>query len=489
MQGSACHSRLAWGLVVTLGVALGAPRPAPAETRDPLLPMLHRMNDFFHRHEVDGVTLDSRYAILPTEVARLSAVSQILGYAELYRACPIESFRQDIAQRADFLLARIDEVTSRSAFDGMLGYSLLEAYDVTGDPRYLAEGTTVVERLEALPPSETILNGGLMAALALAKYHVLTDDPTSEQRTRDILASLPLYQNADGCFPHWCRGSKDVHYTGWMAMELILIERMLDDPLIAPMLERMHAFMEGRVDDTGNTRYQEPCDAYPGCVVYYYSYASGCGIDYDTRAFTNELGYTAMLFDRFQSPKYWTVMRFFRSLEHHGVFADKWDYWPPPSDPYYVWTASDTSVVNMSVIFWSLASIFSGRRALAPNAYTWADEGERGADVFLEGAGPISSSPRPSPVGVPAVPVAPNPTRDACAMRFSMPAAAFVSLDVYDAGGRRVHGPISQRLEAGDHSLGWDGRDDAGGRCPSGLYWLRLRVADRVHSASVLILR
>ena len=31
------------------------------EARDPLLPIVARMNSFFHSHEVDGVTLDARY--------------------------------------------------------------------------------------------------------------------------------------------------------------------------------------------------------------------------------------------------------------------------------------------------------------------------------------------------------------------------------------------------------------------------------------------
>ena len=34
----------------------------------------------------------------------------------------------------------------------------------------------------------------------------------------------------------------------WMAMELILIQRRLDHPFISPMLGRMEAFMDARVD-------------------------------------------------------------------------------------------------------------------------------------------------------------------------------------------------------------------------------------------------
>jgi hypothetical protein len=151
-----------------------------------------------------------------------------------------------------------------------------------------------------------------------------------------------------------------------MSMELILIQRMLDDPVIDPMLEGAGRFLEARIDDRGETHYQEPCPDYPGCTLYYYSIASGCEIDYDTRAFTNELGYNAMLFDRLGSTEYGPVMGFLRRLESGGTWADKWDFWPPPDDPYYPWTVADTSVVNTSVLFWSLASMLSGRPRHSP---------------------------------------------------------------------------------------------------------------------------
>ena len=379
MRGFVTPARLA----LAAGLALAALQPPAAATlpNDPLLRIVHRMNRYFHGHEVDGVTLDSRYAINPTEVVRLSVVSQLLGYAELYKAVPSQTFRQDIVERADYLAARFDEVSSRTAFDGMLAYSFLEAYDATRDPSYLDKGRVLVEQLEGLSGDQIILNGGLMAAMAFAKYHRLTGDDAAAQRARDVVGTLPAYQHQDGGFPHWCSCSKDVHYTDWMSMELILIQRMLDDPAIEPILEGTQAFMEGRVDASGNTRNQEPCPDYPGCTTYYYSIATGCSIDYDTRAFTNELGYSALLFDHFHSPKYFTVMRFLRSLENRGTFADKWDFWPPPDDPYYPWTVSDTSVVNMSVIFWSLSSIVSARRAAGASAeYALLADGEDEAD-------------------------------------------------------------------------------------------------------------
>ena len=319
-----------------------------------------------------------------------------------------------------------------------------------------------------------------MVAMATAEYYRLTGDAEAGQKTRDILAQLPRFQNADGSFPHWCTGSRDVHYTGWMAMELILLQRTMGDALIAPTLDRMNTFMEGRVGVSGETRYQEPCPNLPNCTVYYYSRATGCAIDYDTRDITVEPSYSAILFDHMHSPKYGTVMHFLRSLEHRGTFADQWGYWPPPSDPQYPWTVADTSVANMSIIFWSLAGILSGRPDRAAVEQAWIDE---------ENA-PESDEPDPAlPCEVRLGPIRPNPASNGCAVAFALPAPAPVSIALYDAGGRKVRELASGWFGAGEQSVPWDRRDSAGRETRNGLYFVRLIVAKEIRTTRVLVIR
>ena len=384
------------GLLVVLATALASTparahdvdpgtlcRPrGPRVPRDPLIPMLHRIDRYFRTHEVDGVVVDARVVLNETEAIRLSVVSQLLGYEELYKVVPKRRFRHDIQDRADYLIDRLELVRSGGVFDGMLGYALLEAYDATGDPRHLAAGKSIVDELKGISHYQYVLNGGLMAAMAFAKYYQLTGDVESGNNAHEVLAGLPPYQHDDGSFPHWCVCSTDIHYTDWMATELILIRRMLDDPLIDPMLARMHTFLSGRIAADGVTSYQQACDNYPGCVVYYYSIATGCDIDYDTRAFTNELGYSALLFEHFKSPQYRDVMTFMHGLEHGGTWADKWDFWPPPEDPYYPWTAADTSVVNTSLLLWSLGSVLVERRDAGSVQREWEAEDDASDVAF-----------------------------------------------------------------------------------------------------------
>ena len=112
------------------------------------------------------MTLDSRYALNPTEVARLSAVSQLLGYAELYRVHPSRRFRADIVHRADYLYDRYDEVSSHTAFDGML-----EIYFATSDELKAAFGSPVIGMLRK--DEETLVQLDAAEIRIVAEEHVL----------------------------------------------------------------------------------------------------------------------------------------------------------------------------------------------------------------------------------------------------------------------------------------------------------------------------
>ncbi len=453
---------------------------------DPLLPILHRMDRYFRGHEVNGVTMDWRYGVIPSEEVRQTVVCQVLGYAELYKVHPSKRIQDEVAEHADFLIARLDSIRSHTPFDGMLGYCLLEAHAATGEPRFLAAARTVMDELMAIPTRQCILNGGLMVAMAMADQWRITGDAAALQKTRDILTLLPPYQNPDGSFPHWCVGSEDIHYTGWMAQELNHIQRLTGDPRIEPMLARMRDFLEARVDSAGHSHYEGPCPDRPGCTRYYYSRASGCDYDYDTRGWTVEPAYIALLFDRYRSPKYAPVMRFLDSLETGGTFPDLWDYWPPPSDPEYPWTIADTSAVNMSIIFWTLASIVTQRHESRDDGLASED----GDDEALGGLAPPAARPAPQ---IPRPPrfelgaVVPSPARDGCEMRFTLPEPARVALAVYDVGGRRVRDLGEETLAAGEHVAAWDLRDDAGARCRGGVYFLRLRAGAELRTGRVLV--
>jgi hypothetical protein len=537
--------------LVTLALAAGPTRAADADLRqgpevagaprvraddpdrlDPLRPMVRRIDTFFRSNEVDGVTMDSRYAINPSEAIRMGVVCQLLGYCEYLKVHPTPRVRDEIARHADYLVAHLADITSGSPFDGMLGYSFVTAYEVTGDDTHLAAAVQIVNELEAIPTYECILNGGLMVALDLAEYGRVTGDPAALQKAHDILAQLPAYQNADGSFPHWCGGSEDIHYTGWMAMELDLIGRAMPDPNIEPVLSRMHDWMEQRVDDEGHSHYEEPCAECPGGMRYFDSRRSGCSIDYDTRGWTVEPAYTALLFDRYHSLKYRPVMSVLASLETAGTWADKWDFIPTPDDPEYPWSIADTSVANTSIIFWALTSLESRRggrdggvltdaaedggivpgparpvRGLAPprSEWRWSETDRR----LLAGVRPVPARPAggesgrtarvpggeathgsAAPDGMPlALVAAADGSSGATTLRFVLARPALLDLAVYDVSGRRVRELARGAYPAGARLVTWDGRDTNGVRVASGIYFARLAAGSERVAARMLVRR
>lgn len=465
------HPLLRASLGAALALALGlAASPALAQAwEDPLAPMLRRVDRYLQLHQQEGgVTMDWRYSVIPSEEIRQTVVCQVLAYVELYRLDPRPRLRVEIVRHADFMLGRLAEIRSYTPFDGMLAHALLGAYEVTGEARFLAAGTTIVNDLMDIPTSQCVLNGGLMLAMGVSEYARLTDDAAAKQKTADILTQLAWYQNADGSFPHWCLGTKDIHYTGWMGMELIHLWRMTGDARIPGFLATMSAFLESRIGPGGNAIYADPePGGAPGDSIYYYSRGSGCSIDYDSRAWTVEPAYCALIFDHVGSPKYQPVMTFLDTLETGGTFKDMYAFWPPEDDPEYPWTIADTSVVNMSIIFWALATQVSDRIA-------------RGVPVDLVLDDLIDTTgtpPAPPPVAPPrALAVAPNPARGPCTLRFSLAAAAPGSLVVYDAAGRLVRTLAAGPFARGATSVRWDGRDDAGRPLPRGVYFARLRA-------------
>jgi len=68
----------------------------------------------------------------------------------------------------------------------------------------------------------------------------------------------------------------------------------------------------------------------------------------------------------------------------------------------------------------------------------------------------------------------PNPFNPKTDIRFTLPEAQSVRLVVIDAAGRHVRTLHEGPCAAGDHTVSWDGRDDAGRRLASGVYLCRL---------------
>ena len=96
---------------------------------------------------------------------------------------------------------------------------------------------------------------------------------------------------------------------------------------------------------------------------------------------------------------------------------------------------------------------------------------------------PVSvESPPPGPPasGAPRVTLdapRPNPSAGDASMSLRLPAAGLARVLVYDVAGRRVATLFSGTAPSGPLELRWDGRDEAGEKAASGIYWIRAEAA------------
>ena len=83
----------------------------------------------------------------------------------------------------------------------------------------------------------------------------------------------------------------------------------------------------------------------------------------------------------------------------------------------------------------------------------------------------------------------PNPLTHSTQVRYANPVAGETTIDVYDISGRHVRSLVDAYLPAGMEFATWDGRNSAGIRVPSGLYFLRLQSGPIIRSKRIAVLR
>lgn len=86
-------------------------------------------------------------------------------------------------------------------------------------------------------------------------------------------------------------------------------------------------------------------------------------------------------------------------------------------------------------------------------------------------------------------PSRPNPFNPRTVIAFSLERPGRVRATIHDTRGARVATLIDGERGAGSHELAWEGRDDAGGTLPSGVYVLRLEAGGEVRTEKLALLK
>jgi flagellar hook assembly protein FlgD len=86
-------------------------------------------------------------------------------------------------------------------------------------------------------------------------------------------------------------------------------------------------------------------------------------------------------------------------------------------------------------------------------------------------------------------PPAPNPFRAQTTLRYALPEAQDVRVEVYDILGRKVQTLVDGRRDAGPHRVTWNGTRGGQGRLASGTYLIRWSAGGVHRVKKVVFLR
>ncbi len=120
-------------------------------------------------------------------------------------------------------------------------------------------------------------------------------------------------------------------------------------------------------------------------------------------------------------------------------------------------------------------------RPLALNATLWATRKAPSGPLAVPGPGATGALEFARPE--------PNPSAGGVSLRFALPAAAHVRLELLDCTGRRVRTLADGSFAAGAHALAWDGAGEDGRAAAPGLYFARLATPGALRAEPVLASR
>lgn len=133
------------------------------------------------------------------------------------------------------------------------------------------------------------------------------------------------------------------------------------------------------------------------------------------------------------------------------------------------------------------------QRGVGQIAFTDVDAESGGLHEFYKLIDTTVSVPEPEPARASVSPVLapnwPNPFNPRTTLRFDLPAAGRVRLEVYDVRGRLVGSLVDAELPAGRHEAVWDGRDSEGRAMASGSYFARLSAGGEVETVMMGLVR
>ncbi|KPL18489.1 MAG: hypothetical protein AMJ92_07735 [candidate division Zixibacteria bacterium SM23_81] len=103
--------------------------------------------------------------------------------------------------------------------------------------------------------------------------------------------------------------------------------------------------------------------------------------------------------------------------------------------------------------------------------------------------GPVFASAGARPMAYSLSPNYPNPFNPSTAIGYEIPEAGRVTLAIYNVLGQEVRSLVDAHQEAGNHTVMWDSKDNAGHYLNSGVYFYTLKAGDFTQTRKMVLMR
>jgi subtilisin family serine protease len=155
------------------------------------------------------------------------------------------------------------------------------------------------------------------------------------------------------------------------------------------------------------------------------------------------------------------------------------------------WTVIATGESNDGTYAWTLPMTPTDSALVRVAAYdTTGNTGSDVSDAVFRIASSTGVGDPIMPAALTLSPARPNPLTGAgTAISFGLTREGSVSLNVFDATGRRVAALAGGSYPEGFHTVVWDGRRADGSRAPAGIYFYRLVTPEGSRSQRLMVLR
>lgn len=101
----------------------------------------------------------------------------------------------------------------------------------------------------------------------------------------------------------------------------------------------------------------------------------------------------------------------------------------------------------------------------------------------------VQTQPDNTPLDFALWPYFPNPFNTSTVIRYDLPTAVFVRVEIYNAPGQKIKTLVNANESAGEHRIQWDAPNDAGQPAPSGFYLIQLQAGKKTRAHKVAVVR